>query len=173
MICHPNGQVQRVHSIGRCVQRGHISHKHVISASSGDVLNTQRLFMVIISIDILRTYVWCGVNQMTRNNTPHYVYIEVICTQTSAVDPMNYIHGSCLGAFVVVSFRSILPKFLRIPSLALGQSYDCPNASEVILRMWVKSRCGYQTTTEQHCANDVHVSQGLLYAWGGGLGLYP
>ena len=35
--------------------------------------------------------------------------------------------------FVVVRYRLILPIFIRIPSLALGQSYDCPSASEVTL----------------------------------------
>ena len=34
----------------------------------------------------------------------------------------------------LVDLYNLLPISFRITSLALGQSYDCPNASEVILK---------------------------------------
>ena len=36
--------------------------------------------------------------------------------------------------FVADMYQLILPIYVRIISLALGQSYDCPSASEVILQ---------------------------------------
>ena len=45
--------------------------------------------------------------------------------------PKKYTHDSC---FVVVWYHLILPISFRVTSLALGQSYDCPSACEVILK---------------------------------------
>ena len=44
--------------------------------------------------------------------------------------------------FVVVYNPSILPIFFKVTSLALGQSWDCPSASETTLKdmgkiMWI------------------------------------
>ena len=50
---------------------------------------------------------------------------------------MCIIHA--LLCFVVVWYRSVLSIFFRVTSLALGQSYDCPSASEVILKNMGKS----------------------------------
>ena len=45
------------------------------------------------------------------------------------------IHMVChLLYFVVVWYQSILSISIRVNSLALGQSYDCPSASEVTLK---------------------------------------
>ena len=46
-------------------------------------------------------------------------------------------HTSCILLCLVVKYKQILPipsLSLRITSLALGQSYDCPSASEVTLK---------------------------------------
>ena len=43
----------------------------------------------------------------------------------------------------------ILPIFFRVTSLALGQSYDCPSASEVTLKYMGKITL-YQTTTNRN-----------------------
>ena len=68
--------------------------------------------------------------------------VQVLC---SFVNPIT---GMVLFYFVVfycdyVIFRKInmghLPKFLRIASLALGQSYDCPSASHATLKNMGKS----------------------------------
>ena len=40
-----------------------------------------------------------------------------------------------LLCFIVVLYEPILAIFLRIPSLALGQSHDCPSASEETLQI--------------------------------------
>ena len=36
--------------------------------------------------------------------------------------------------FIVVQYQSILPMSFRVTSLVLGQSYDCPSASEATLK---------------------------------------
>ena len=46
------------------------------------------------------------------------------------IQPMDYAYASC---FVVIRYWPILPIFFGIPSLALGQSYDCPSACEGIV----------------------------------------
>ena len=57
------------------------------------------------------------------NNTPGTLYL------------MNYVHGFVFCSYVMSSvYVTHLPIFFRVASLELGQSYDCPNASEVILK---------------------------------------
>ena len=46
--------------------------------------------------------------------------------------------------------------FFRVASQAPGQSYDCPNASEVILKNIGKSDCHKTTTKHKACANSLH-----------------
>ena len=58
------------------------------------------------------------------------------------IHPMNYAHGLmfCFVLFWSYQFHKflidviVLPISFRIASLALGQWYDCPNASEVTLK---------------------------------------
>ena len=52
--------------------------------------------------------------------------------------------------------------FFRITSLALGQSYDCPSASEVILNNMGKTN-SYQTTTKHNKAWTVYIILGMYY----------
>ena len=42
--------------------------------------------------------------------------------------------SSLFVVFIVVWYQSILPIFIRVTSLALEQSYDCPSASEATLK---------------------------------------
>ena len=46
-----------------------------------------------------------------------------------------------------------LPIFFRVSSLALGQSYDCPSASEVTLKNMGKT--GQHLTTTEHNKTDI------------------
>ena len=57
-------------------------------------------------------------------------------------------------SFIVVWFKWILPISLRVTSLALGQSYDCPSAREVTLKdivkkiisIWINQELWYMIT---------------------------
>ena len=49
-------------------------------------------------------------------------------------DPKNMHIVCAVSCFVVVWFRPILPISFRVTSLTLGQSQDCPSASEAILK---------------------------------------
>ena len=53
-----------------------------------------------------------------------------------------------------------LPKFFRDASLALGQSYDCPSASEVTLND-ICEISHYQTATEHNKAWTVCIFRGM------------
>ena len=58
----------------------------------------------------------------------------------NTVHPKKYAHSSCFVVFCcdLVSFSNIF----RVTSLALGQSYDCPSASEATLKnngKWIRS----------------------------------
>ena len=68
----------------------------------------------------------------------------------------RYLHGSRLA---VVRAWFIWPISFRVTSLALGQSYDCPSASEVILKdMGQFTRTdafGRRTVKGKHRANGV------------------
>ena len=48
--------------------------------------------------------------------------------------PKNIYTVYALLCFVVVQLWLIWPIHIRVASLALGQSYDCPSASEVTLK---------------------------------------
>ena len=76
---------------------------------------------------------------------------------------MKNAHGIVVFSFNI-SYQLIymikLHIFFRVASLALGQSYDCPSASEVTLKDVVKiNRCQLST-------NHVHVCWDVLYAVG-------
>ena len=47
------------------------------------------------------------------------------------VYPKNYAYDLC---FVEVWYRSFKPISFRVALMALGQSYDCPSASEATLK---------------------------------------
>ena len=74
-----------------------------------------------------------------RRNSAHYDVTVMI--KQYRIYPMKYAHCSVMLCFVVVvlSIRCgfiwcPLPIFFRITSLALGQSCDCPSASEITLK---------------------------------------
>ena len=65
---------------------------------------------------------------------------NILCSPLACYHYMNtyaksYVFGMvcALLCFVLVSYRLILPVSYRITSLALEQSYHCPNASEAIM----------------------------------------
>ena len=108
-------------------------------------------------------YIWV-INNLSPTEVP--LILEV----WRYIHPMKYAHLSCFVVFLHVSVRFICPyssglliwtiwtslsavprkavKFnhslthFRVTSLALGQSWDCPSASEVILK-----NMGYQCST--------------------------
>ena len=47
---------------------------------------------------------------------------------------MNYMHGLHIVVFCGGSILIFVPISFRVASLALGQSYDCPSASEATLK---------------------------------------
>ena len=52
--------------------------------------------------------------------------------------------------------------FFRVASLALGQSYDCPNASESALKL--RSKIGqFQATTKHNILWTMHIFLGMYY----------
>ena len=55
-----------------------------------------------------------------------------------------------------------LPIFFRVASLALGQSHDCPNASEVTLKNISKSD-SFQNYKTQQNVNHMHDPQEVQY----------
>ena len=57
-------------------------------------------------------------------------FFRLLCIQYT-VHPKYYMYGLC---FVVFCCGKILPIFFKVTSLALGQSYDCPRASEATLK---------------------------------------
>ena len=77
---------------------------------------------------------------------------------------MHTVHA--LSCFVVVWYWPISPISFRVTSLALGQSYDCPSASEVTLKVNIsnESKTTDITTTKQSTTKKpVHVLWGILY----------
>ena len=61
----------------------------------------------------------------------------MITLEYNTVYPIEYAHGFVVLCFVVVTLSIMidsLPISFRVASPALRQSYDCPNAGEVILK---------------------------------------
>ena len=91
---------------------------------------------------IFRSYIDVGVNS-------HFLYIYVIvCTEEThlaldTVYPKKYTHGFCFAVLCCGYILTDFPISIRLTSLALWQSIDCPSASKATLMnmdkyfMWI------------------------------------
>ena len=77
---------------------------------------------------IPRLYIWC---QPPPPPPPH----THTHTLFSTVYPMWYVVAwLCAGYIIWAYWIHPLPIFIKVAPLALGQSYDCPSASEVTMK---------------------------------------
>ena len=70
------------------------------------------------------------INRIGINGTKSYLLCKVYAKMKHTVHP--------LLCFTVISYWSILPIYLRVTSLALEKSYDCPSASDPTLKRMAK-----------------------------------
>ena len=106
-------------------QPGHECHGHVYIIYTSIILNdlTAHTDCMTVYWDIFtgQHYIWLDSNPLCVLQYCQYIpgNIDMVCT---------------LLCFVVVWYGLIIPIFFRVASLALGQSYDCPSASEATLK---------------------------------------
>ena len=86
-----------------------------------------------------------GLVQERRNSIANALELRLSCTHPSIrwlVSEMYGVYNTsqelCMCfftlCFIMGCLQFILPIFFRVTSLALGQSYDCPSASEATLK---------------------------------------
>ena len=59
--------------------------------------------------------------------------IRIFCVEWSTVYPKKYAHGFCVAVLCCGYTLTDFPKSIRLTSLALWQSNDCPSASKATL----------------------------------------
>ena len=79
------------------------------------------------------------------------------------VHPNEYAHSLCFVVFWCVLVLIGFPISFRVTSLALGQSYDCPNASEVTLKDMDDMDNCQTTTTIHNKALALYINLGIFF----------
>ena len=88
----------------------------------------------------------------------------------TTVYPKKYAHGSCFAVLCCDYVLTDLPISIRLTSLALWQSNDCPSASKQPLWIWVNASCefimnDYITTTKQSTTKPCTNFLGYTVCW--------
>ena len=85
----------------------------------------------------------CSVNNACYSNREPEHFVYLCATLTSTVYPKKYAHGFCFAVFCCGYTLTDFPISIRLTSLALWQSNDCPSASKATLMnmdkyfMWI------------------------------------
>ena len=105
---------------------------------------------------------------ITRSNTTEsdILWHNSASWKSGTVFPASHAHNSRFLVFCCRLLSAILPASFRVTSQALGQSYDCPSASDVTLndrvntsRALTKNRYHDYNRTKQ---NRAHISSDIL-----------
>ena len=87
----------------------------------------------------------------------------------STVYPKKYAHGFCFAVLCCGYTLADFPISIRLTSLALWQSNDCPSASKATLMnmdkyfMWIHYERLHNHNKAKHKKNRVHISWDILY----------
>ena len=91
------------------------------------------------------------------------------CRYKPTVYPKKYEHGFCFAVLCCGYTLTDLPISIRLTSLALWQSNDCPSASKATLMnmdkyfMWIHYERLHNHNKAKHNKNRVHISWDILY----------
>ena len=101
---------------------------------------TLPIFFLVIFSFILMTGVWLG---LVIVSIVAYLALEIIWVDPVTVYPKKYAHGFCFAVLCCGYTLTDFPISIRLTSLALWQSNDCPSASKATLMnmdkyfMWI------------------------------------
>ena len=98
-----------------------------------------------------------------------YVYFTSYVADADTVCPKKYAHSFCFAVLCCGYTLTDYPISIRLTSLALWQSNDCPSASKATLMnmdkcfMWIHYERLHNHNKAKHDKNRVHISWDILY----------
>ena len=135
MFCDTEGIVYRLHTyeLYKFTKHTTINQSSLYSEiGATHIIWVQ--FYVLCLMRRMKTDVWLVHFNTYLQVTDKFItlwWAETMEQSTHTIHPNNYTHDLY---FVVVRYEPILSISFRVTSLALGQSYDCPNTREVTLK---------------------------------------